>query len=179
MIYVNCLAMRFGLSWMLKELELIRRVWQKTDSRCIWSDPPWRLLKMARNSSCTVGRHRAEKAVKNRRNTCKYCRQLNTSDFENKCGASLKKVEKCTLHWRLVLIANLKLIWLNCIVSKIRTDFGSIISLNFQVQILEIPPNGVWIDKTKMDQIRKKMQSLKYETDGMLEEIANQETIAK
>ena len=30
-----------------------------------------------------------------------------------------------------------------------------------------------------MDQIRKKMQSLKYETDGMLEEIANQETIAK
>ena len=30
-----------------------------------------------------------------------------------------------------------------------------------------------------MDQIRKKMQSLKYETDGMLEEIANQETIAR
>ena len=34
-----------------------------------------------------------------------------------------KRWKKCTLHWRLVLIANLKLIWLNCIVSKIRTDF--------------------------------------------------------
>ena len=31
----------------------------------------------------------------------------------------------------------------------------------------------------KMDQIRKKMQSLKYETDGMLEEISNQEKITR
>ena len=31
----------------------------------------------------------------------------------------------------------------------------------------------------RMDQIRKKMQSLKYETDGMLEEISNQEKITR
>ena len=41
---------------------------------------------------------RTEKAVKNRHNTCKCCRQLNTSDFENRCGASLKKVDKSTIY---------------------------------------------------------------------------------
>ena len=40
----------------------------------------------------------AEKAVKNRHNTCKYCRQLNTSDFENRCGTSLKKVDRIALY---------------------------------------------------------------------------------
>ena len=80
---------------------------------------------------------RTEKAVKNRHNTCKCCRQLNTSDFENRCGASLKKVDKSTIYcMKKLLIDHLKTIWLY-------TMFGNIWRSRFlEMKICWTGPSG-------------------------------------